>query len=182
MHFTARFLSFAGLLAVIVGCSANFPYGMSLNRHNFTSTHHMPMRLELMDTITGETVWSLDVPVGEEAIVEFENPDTWQASQRGAAPAEEVRWDIVDPDAKLADLQHSQELSGRPVVLKVRRRELSAEIDGPEAVGSDNGGRSVGANGASRMSEPSRSAPAGGEQQAEPEASGSDGQASMEEQ
>lgn len=133
----------AGALAATAACSANFPYGMSLNRHNFVSTHHIPLRLELVDTVNGETVWTLNVPAGKQAVVEFENPDTWDASQRGAKPANEVRWEILETDAKIAKLENTKDLSGRPVLLKVHKRELAPEIDGTDVADSNGGNGSA---------------------------------------
>ena len=144
MHRTALCLSLAAVLGAVAACSASFPYGMSLDRHNFTSSHHLPKRVKLVDTTNGETVWSLDVPVGKKAVVDFETDSTWNASLRGAFPASKVYWDVMPPDTKLAKLEHSKELSGRPVRLEQEIRELDSAVDGPEAEGSNANGGSAG--------------------------------------
>lgn len=159
MHRTTLSLLLVAALAATTACSASFPYGRSMNRHNFVSTHHIPLRLELVDTVNGETVWSLDVPAGKQAVVEFENPDTWNASQRGAMPANEVRWELMDPDAKFADLDRSKELSGRPVLLKVHHRELSPEIDGTGVASSAGSSRSADTERSARTTRPTTSEP-----------------------
>lgn len=146
MYRTALCLTLAAALGAVAACSASFPYGMSLDRHNFTSSHHLPKRVKLVDTTNGETVWSLDVPVGKKAVVDFETDSTGNASLRGAFPANKVYWDVMPPDTKLAKLQHSKELSGRPVRLEQEIREINPAVDGPEAEaeGSNANGGSAG--------------------------------------
>lgn len=112
-------------LLTLAGCSTKFPYGTSWDRHNFVSTAHMPLTLTLVDTITGDTVWTLDVPVGKQAVVDFEHDEDWTAAQSPATPPSSMRWQVLDLDSAVANLDNEQKLSGNPVLLKVSVRELA---------------------------------------------------------
>ena len=112
----------AGVLLLGSGC-VRFPYGYSGDRHNFVSTEHQPLSLALTDTVTGETLWTLDVPVGKMAVIDLEHKTDWVPAQSPALPAEKIYWDLFDPGAILGSLRHEQALSGRPVILKVTVRE-----------------------------------------------------------
>jgi hypothetical protein len=68
MKFTQKVLGVTVLVAC-TGC-VHSPYGMSLDRHNYTSTPHMPLTLTLVDTMSGETVWELDVPIYKKAVLD----------------------------------------------------------------------------------------------------------------
>jgi hypothetical protein len=109
----------------LAGCSTKFPYGTSWDRHNFVSTAHMPLTLTLVDTVTGDTVWALDIPVGKQAVVDFEHDQDWTAAQSPATPASSMRWQILDLDSAIANLENEEQLSGNPVLLKVSVRELA---------------------------------------------------------
>lgn len=112
------------------GCT-HFPYGMSLDKHNFVSTPHMPLTLTLVDTYSGDTVWSLDVPVNKMAVVNFDHSDHWTAAQPAALPAKKIKWDIFEPDRRYGFLKNEQKLSGNPVLLKVSIREKGDEEPAP---------------------------------------------------
>jgi hypothetical protein len=113
--------------------SARFPYGASKDRHNFLSTEHRPIDLMLIDTVTGEQVWELSVPVGRMAIVDLDHKEDWNTSLYGSAPAFRIRWQIMDPGALIAYLDEKQELDGHPVVLKMQIRERTTVASGPRA-------------------------------------------------
>ena len=112
-------------LMTLAGCSTKFPYGTSWDRHNFVSTAHMPLTLTLVDTVTGDTVWSLDIPVGKQAVVDFEHTEDWTAGQSPAVPPNSMRWQVLDLDSAVANLENKQPLNGNPVLLKVSVRELA---------------------------------------------------------
>ncbi len=54
-----------GVLSALTGCRA------SLDRHVYASSAWYPQTVTLMDTRTGESIWSVDVPVGKQLIVGF---------------------------------------------------------------------------------------------------------------
>lgn len=125
------------LLSAVVlpaGC-VNAPYGMSLDRHNFGSTVQNPRRVTLIDSTNGETVWSMDVPVGQTLVMDFEQPATWTQSEfTGAQPADRVTWGLFETGETFGSLDEEVPLpSGNPVYLRVEERELEEpEIEDAE--------------------------------------------------
>lgn len=65
----------AGALAALplaaAGCNWESGTGFSQNRFIYRSNAWRPQTLTLVDTRTGEVLWSLDVPVGQQAVVGF---------------------------------------------------------------------------------------------------------------
>ncbi|MEX2672971.1 MAG: hypothetical protein WD294_12775 [Phycisphaeraceae bacterium] len=115
--------------AGLQGC-VKAPYGMSLDRHNISSTTQHPKRLTLVDSTNGETVWSMDIPVGETLVVDFEQPTTWtQSEYTGAEPADAMRWNLFETSSRFGSLDERVKLSGNPVYMRVEMREIEeAEI------------------------------------------------------
>jgi len=64
-------------LAALSGCTTH-------ESHRFQSRPHVPQTVSLVDTATGETVWTYEIPVGQELTVEF---------RRSNSIAEEEGWD-----------------------------------------------------------------------------------------
>jgi len=130
-------LGFALCLAA-VGCgglnfpgSTSWPYGMSADKHNFVSTHNMPLNIELRDSVTDETLLMIHVPAGEMVVMNFKREQKGTASASGAMPANRVRWEIMPPDKSFdTKLENTRELAGREVVLRVHVRDDSALPDG----------------------------------------------------
>ncbi|MBI1367599.1 MAG: hypothetical protein GC162_02980 [Planctomycetes bacterium] len=124
---------FAVLLALSAGCSTNFPYGTSWDRHNFVSTPNMPLSLSLVDTVTGQTVWTLDIPVNQQAVVDLEHNQDWVAAQSPATPAHEVRWKVMSLGTLADNVDNHQKLNGNPVLLKVMIRDKTGAPTTPTA-------------------------------------------------
>lgn len=126
------------LLAVVLltgGCarsySAKFPYGRSIDRHNFVSTPDLPLTVTLKDTITGEELLRVDVPVYKQLIIDLEHKKDWNATLTPALPAETCTWDVVDAGRNIAaqwdgKLKNRMNLPGNPVILKVDIRETES--------------------------------------------------------
>lgn len=81
----------AALAVVFLGGCA------SPETYRFRSTTNLPQSVTLLDTRTGESVWSQEVPVGRQLNVSFRrNPNT--ADSQGW---DELRWSISDIGASL---------------------------------------------------------------------------------
>lgn len=94
----------AGLSATLAGCQAintMKPGGRlaSFDQHTYVSDTYSAKTVRLLDTRTGEEIWSMDVPVGQKLIIRFyaektkdniHNPDV-------------MRWDMI-PATQLATL------------------------------------------------------------------------------
>lgn len=115
-----------GMFVAFVGAGcASAPYGMSLDRHNFGSTQLRPARVLLVDVTDGETVWSMDVPVGKTLVVDLHQPTTWtQSTWTGAEPADRMTWGLFDTGTTFGSLEEEVELSGNPVKLELEYREI----------------------------------------------------------
>lgn len=68
------------------GIPGNYPGGSqaSIDRFTYTSTTDLPQSVALIDTRTGQTVWSKDIPVGRQLVLRF-------------TPVES-RWELTEPD------------------------------------------------------------------------------------
>ncbi|MDH3583204.1 MAG: hypothetical protein OER86_03215, partial [Phycisphaerae bacterium] len=118
----------AALLVVLAlgGCTGSFPYTKSMDRHIFDSSTHMPKRVELKDTVTGQIVWSLNVPAGQSVVIDLDHDAKWTAGLHGAKPADQIRWQVVTAEPAYDDeLANTQELNGNPVILQVKIIDLA---------------------------------------------------------
>jgi len=132
-----RFALLAVLIAALVaGCSTKFPYGISWDRHNFSSDYHLPKHVELIDTTNGETVWETDVPVGKQLVIDLQHDAKWTPNMSPATPATAMRWEIHDHGSFVSVLDNYKELSGNPVLLKmtIAERSVQAEDENAEPV------------------------------------------------
>jgi hypothetical protein len=126
-----RRLALACAAAAAVGALAACytPGGMraSVDRFTYESTTWQPKTVFVTDTRTGETIWSIDVPVGQQVVVGFEtgngpneyNPDTmvWEvmpsdrmfgtlSNRRAAPPAYARRLEFeLRPAPEYVDIQ-----------------------------------------------------------------------------
>lgn len=64
-------LGAAGLSA---GCYYEGGPLKSIDRFTYASTTWQPKTITIIDTRTGETLWSVDVPVGEQLVIDFNTP------------------------------------------------------------------------------------------------------------
>lgn len=83
----------AGVLftSTLTGCIGGNTYsGSSADRYLYESTTWQPKTVTLVDTRTGETAWSVDIPVGQALQVSF---------SEGTGPNEyrpdEIRWEMA---------------------------------------------------------------------------------------
>jgi len=79
------------LASTLTGCMGGNTYsGRSADRYRYESTTWQPKTVTLTDTRTGETAWSVDIPVGQALQVSF---------SEGTGPNEyrpdEIRWEMA---------------------------------------------------------------------------------------
>lgn len=77
--------------STLTGCVGSDMFsGSSTDRHVYESTTWQPKTVTLIDTRTGETAWSVDVPVGQAIVVSF---------SEGTGPNEyrpdEIKWEMA---------------------------------------------------------------------------------------
>jgi len=110
----------------LVGCMGGNSYsGRSADRYRYESTSYSPKTISLLDTRTGETAWSVDVPVGQAIQISF---------SEGTGPNEyrpdEIRWEMAPLDRFIVTPSNSQ-----PCPPAYSRMIVMTERDKPEPIG-----------------------------------------------
>lgn len=104
--------------------STRWPYGVSADKHNFVSTHSMPLNIEIQDAVTDEVLKRIHIPAGKMLVLDFDHERKGTAGQTTAMPAESVAWEILDPDTTFRPgLAHEDELPGHDIRIKVVKRD-----------------------------------------------------------
>ncbi len=95
----------AGTVAVCAVSGCYYPGGPRYSADRFTYESHawQPWTVKLLDTRTGEVVWSVDVPVGKQLVVGF---------NRGTGPNEfkpdEIVWGIMEKGKRFGTRDNRQ--------------------------------------------------------------------------
>lgn len=119
-----------GLLAaastgtLLPGCYSPGGPRVSVDRFTYVSTTWSPKTVYAVDTRTGETIWSIDVPVGKQVVVGFED---------GNGPNEynpaTLTWEVMEAGRKFGTL------SNRRAAPPAGARRIEFELrDAPEYV------------------------------------------------
>jgi hypothetical protein len=113
-----------GLGLALTGCAA------SRDQTTFRSTHDQPKSVSVIDTTTGETLWAMDVPVGQELELEVireegaRGKNLLQASNQPPTSMSWTLYAVKDDDEALRS--NTIDLPGRPVRLSYSLREAGA--------------------------------------------------------
>ncbi len=96
-----------GLLALtLAGCVPGYYAGgslASLDLYTYESTPDYPQTVTLVDTSTGEKIWSVDIPVGKQLVIRFaENKAKGDKSRPDV-----MRWEIMQRDTTSGVLDNS---------------------------------------------------------------------------
>jgi hypothetical protein len=89
-------LSAAALVAAaaaLPGCYHEGGIGVSLDQFTYVSTSWSPMTITVRDTRTSQDIWSMDVPVGSQLVLRFDD----DASRDSYYPAL-MYWELQDDD------------------------------------------------------------------------------------
>lgn len=107
---THRFKRAALLASALVaaaassGCYFEGGPGWSADRFAYVSRTWTPKTVTLIDTRTGEAMWSMDVPVGQRLVIDFkttqpmEKPDAWLPDT--------MHWDIMPERQRFGGLKN----------------------------------------------------------------------------
>lgn len=109
-------------LVAITGCSQD--------RHVFRSTSIAPKSVSLVSIDSGQTVWSMNVPVGQQLFLDFSRKgkgmENWSSPN---IPADKVTWELwtLDTTARYGSQMKGGKkldsetvtLSGEPIIIKV---------------------------------------------------------------
>jgi len=121
-------------LAALPGCYSEGGTGYSNDQHCYVSTTWQPKTITLKDTRTGQSFWSIDVPVGKKLVVQFRENANGPDAKPGDATPDMMLWDLVDVDDDFAPLANQI-----PVPARAARRldmTLRASPELPESMGS----------------------------------------------
>lgn len=88
--------AFGAGLAGMAGClpgTNDAGHGWSMDKHVYKSVVWQPKTVSLTDTASGETLWTKEVPVGKQIVIEFHAND---AAGDDPRRPDQMAWDIVD--------------------------------------------------------------------------------------
>lgn len=110
------------ILSLTLGACAYSPGGSGVSNdvHTYLSTPHEPKTVSLIDTRTGQRIWTAEVPVGRQLVVKFMN--NGNAEQSGV---DEMRWDIMNYGrswSTLSNIQPCPPASSRRLEWDLRKR------------------------------------------------------------
>lgn len=82
------------LATVLVGLSG---CASSKDKHSYVSTIYRPTTITIKDTVTGEFIWKMDIPVEHELTLDFDSEgETEWASVNADLPATRMKWKLKE--------------------------------------------------------------------------------------
>lgn len=87
--------------ATLAGCYYEGGNFASLNQFTYVSTAWEPKTITLKDTRTGQDLWSVDIPVGKQLVIDF-----YRDTDPHAFYPDTMRWGIMDDDVLTSRLDH----------------------------------------------------------------------------
>ncbi|HAI14443.1 MAG TPA: hypothetical protein DCM28_22250 [Phycisphaerales bacterium] len=119
---------------------------VSIDRHTFRSTPHLPATVVLMDTTNHEEFWKMDVPVCMRLRLDFSREPEVEGAVYNRNPASELTWTLMSDDTeKVIDRGQCFFDGCRPFLMKVRYRDSpETRDDGASIVRSAPGAKPAG--------------------------------------
>ncbi|MEQ9453955.1 MAG: hypothetical protein RLN76_05100 [Phycisphaeraceae bacterium] len=127
-------------MMTLAAAAAALPLGCTANRTTYLSTTFSPKSVEVIDAINDETLWTMDVPVGQKLVLDFDSPNEDSIFLFDPAPPVVMTWELHNAGRKTIFGQYyvygaldkgKVELPGRPVVARMTIRPLDAAFDEP---------------------------------------------------
>ncbi len=108
--------------------------GCSIDRRVFHSSPDLPLNYTLLDVSSGQTIWSMEVPVLHKLVVDLDRDDEVEIARVSGRPATSMRWYLysVRPSRKIDE--GKIKLQGMPIVQNISYRpgpELPADYIAP---------------------------------------------------
>lgn len=100
--------------------------GMSQDTFVYVSRPHEPKTITLIDTRSGEALWTMDVPVGSKLVIDFEADESEGVPER----PDLMRWELMNDTDLLGRLDNAM-----PVPAATARRLDVTLRPGPETAG-----------------------------------------------
>lgn len=106
-------------LALSAGCYYEGGPLRSIDRFTYVSTSWQPKTVTLIDTRTGESMWSVDIPVGQQLVIDF-NSSTREADNTQWLP-DDAQWDLMPDNRRHGTLHNKMKVPPR----QARRLDVS---------------------------------------------------------
>ncbi|QDU73028.1 hypothetical protein [Mucisphaera calidilacus] len=128
------------MLAVLTLAVALLPLGCTANRYTFESSAFSPKTVEVVDQLAMETVWAMDVPVGQKLILDFNSKHEGGVFTHDPTPPTSMTWELQRASRHTLFAQHyiggandkgEVVLNGNPVITRVTVREVNRELEEP---------------------------------------------------
>ncbi|MBL8764165.1 MAG: hypothetical protein JNM07_07840 [Phycisphaerae bacterium] len=101
---TLALLASAALAATgLSGCFKPGGAGMSIDQYTYWSTTHMPQTVTVVDTRTGQALWTCEIPVGQELVLKFSKNE--RIDDDPVYP-DRMTWDVLPLGRESAPLTH----------------------------------------------------------------------------
>ncbi|MBL0921506.1 MAG: hypothetical protein IBJ10_05185 [Phycisphaerales bacterium] len=98
-------------LALGGGCYFEGGSMSSADRFTYASTSWQPKTISVIDTRTGETIWSMDVPVGRKLVIDFNEAPSSEINDDPSRP-DIMLWDIMENDRYFGALANKVRVPG----------------------------------------------------------------------
>lgn len=97
----------AGAIAALAGCYTEGGPQQSLDRFTYVSRPHQPKTISVVDTRSYETIWTVDIPVGQKLALQF-YPNKRVKEGEAADPLrpDVLRWQLIPESAYFGELHN----------------------------------------------------------------------------
>lgn len=112
-----KILATAALATVLLtgGClfpsvSGNYEGGSraSDDKHVYVSRPHSPKTVSLVNTVTGETLWTVEIPVGDQLVLRF-----YDKKHDDPIMSSNMRWEVMEETTSARRLNNVMTVPGR---------------------------------------------------------------------
>jgi hypothetical protein len=106
--------------------------GCSLDRHVIRSTPDQPLSISIVQVVSGEELWSMDIPKNQQLVLDF-NGDTGSPFTFDRSPATQFAWELQTTSGKTDDVTDTGmvNLSGQPIMMVVAITPGAAPVKAP---------------------------------------------------
>jgi hypothetical protein len=112
----------------VLGLAAAGLIGCSADQHTYKSTFAAPKSVAVVYTQTGETAWSMDIPIDHTLEIDFKREGDWQGFSAPATPATSFSWSLDSLSSGGRSDNGTVELSGEPVHLRPSLRPVGQDV------------------------------------------------------
>jgi hypothetical protein len=116
VHSQAKAVIVAGAVAttslVLGGCYSEGGLGWSEDQFVYVSHEYQPWSVTLIDLRTGQEIWAIDVPVGQQLVVHFLPNDGAKQGESGFTP-DSMEWALMKKGTEFGPLPNKIAVPGK---------------------------------------------------------------------